>query len=251
MGMRPFAISGLLVAGFVGAVALSTSLAHAQSFRAGEAVEASPLAIDKRWERCTVLGMVGPDVQVACGLGKTEYVVQAKWVRRAASTASLPDRPPARSTPATPRATPSQSVRAASALCPDAPRSLVGRKPQPHGICRIGARVTDRQGRVGTVIAALDGTTCQLCFDDGSSRSYQTWMLVSASGAASGAAGQTSRPGSTPSGTYRCSGGAAGNMRITITGGRWNGYYAETLPDGRVGISSQPNGRPYYMVCQR
>ena len=52
-------------------------------------------------------------------------------------------------------------------------------------------------------------------------------------------------------GNYQCFGGAAGNMRITLTGSRWNEFYAAALPDGRVGISSKPNGRPYYMICER
>ena len=233
--------------------ALVASQAFAQGYRPGDRVEASPLHMDKYWEQCTVVSTTPQgDVSVTCGPRNTEYVVQAKWVRRAAgggqdggAAADAPDAGARPSPSAQQSRAPSQS---AATLCPDAPRSLVGRRPQEHGICRVGASVTDRQGRTGTVIAALDSTSCQVCFGDGTSRGYLTWMLTAA-----GAAGQsrTGGAGSPASGNYQCYGGAAGNMRITINGGRWNEFYAKTLPDGRVGLSKLPNGEPYYMICER
>jgi hypothetical protein len=235
------------------ALALVASQALAQAFRPGERVKASPLAMNTHWEDCTVVSVAPQgDVNVACGPRNTEYLVQAKWVKRSAGAAPKAGPPQEQATQAAPRvaATRQQSsaAHAAADLCPNAPRSLVGRRPQEHGICRVGSRVTDRQGRTGTVIAALDGASCQVCFSDGSSRGYLTWML-----AAAGASSQSRKEGGgvPASGNYQCSGGAAGNMRITINGGRWNEFYAKTLPDGRVGLSKQPNGEPYYMICER
>lgn len=237
--------SALVAAGIGAAMLFSTSQVGAQSFHAGEMVEASPLAISSRWESCTVLGMTGPDVMVACGPRRTEYVVPAKWVRRGTRSAPAVG-VEASAKGAQRQSRPTQAAQQGRTLCPDAPRSLAGRRPQEHGICRIGSRVTDRQGKTGTVIAALDGATCQVCFPDNSSKSYLTWMLRMAGASPSKPLGAAA-----PVGAYQCSGGAAGNMRITINGKRWNGYHVEKLPDGRVGISSQPNGRPYYMICER
>jgi hypothetical protein len=77
-------------------------------------------------------------------------------------------------------------------------------------------------------------------------------MLTPAGGAAAASQRGLDRAGgATPSGNYQCNGGAAGIMRITIKSGRWQDFYAEPLPDGRVGLSSRPNGRPYYMICER
>ena len=78
------------------------------------------------------------------------------------------------------------------------------------------------------------------------------------------------------SGNYQCYGGSAGNIKLTFRGagadaneqgkagaytmdgakitfttGPWAGFFGELLPDGRVGLSSRPNGRPYYMTCER
>lgn len=238
--------TGYIVAGgSIGlGLALVASQALAQSFRPGEQVEASPTAMNGYWEDCTVIGTTPQgDVHVACGPRNTEYVVQAKWVKRSAQAQASKPAPQV-----TPPRQQSSGAQAAAGLCPDAPRSLVGRRPQEHGICRAGARVTDRQGRTGTVIAALDGASCQVCFSDGSSRGYLSWMLT----AAETPIQSRERGGRAPgSGNYQCYGGAAGNMRITINGGRWNGFYAKTLPDGRVGLSKVPNGEPYYMICER
>jgi hypothetical protein len=223
--------------------ALGASQATGQSHRVGDSVEASPLMMNSHWEKCTVTGLLPRgDVSVACGPRKTEYVVQGKWVRAAAASAQG-----GAAAAAAPRQSPMPADKAAG-LCQDAPRGLVGNKPQENGICRIGATVSDRQGRTGTVIDAPSASMCRVCFSDGTSNSYLTWML-SAGRPAPAAPRQGGQGG--PSGNYQCYGGAAGNMRITIRGGRWNEFYAEALPDGKVGISSKPNGRPYYMVCER
>lgn len=49
------------------------------------------------------------------------------------------------------------------------------------------------------------------------------------------------------SGAYTVSGSGA----IAFTSGPWSGFYGQVLPDGKIGLSSRPNGRPYYMVCER
>lgn len=235
-------VGGTMVAmsGLALVTSLAASHADAQPFRVGETVEASPMMMNSNWESCTVIALhPGGDVGVACGPRRTEYVVQSRWVRPGGGR---------RTAPATPQPGSRQSAPVAASpggLCPDAPRGMVGRRQQENGVCRLGARVTDREGRTGTVIDAPDRASCRVCLSDGTHRYYLTWML-SAGGRLPARAG-----GRTASGNYQCYGGAAGNMRITITDGRWQGYYAETLPDGRVGISSQPNGRPYYMICER
>ena len=228
--------------------ALDDSDAATQSYRVGDRVEASPLMMNSNWESCTVTAVLpGGDVGVACGPRRTAYVVQARWVRRAAGSSST----------AEPKQSPARTARQSSApqsspggACAQAQRGLVGNRQQENGICRIGARVRDREGRVGTVIDAPDRTMCRVCLSDGTHRDYLTWML-SAGGGRDAAPAVGRRGGAAPSGNYQCYGGAAGNMRITISRGRWQGYYAAVLEDGRVGISSQPNGTPYYMVCER
>jgi hypothetical protein len=131
--------------------------------------------------------------------------------------------------------------------------------PGGTGNCRVGLSVATRDGRVGKVEDA-QGNSCHVRFPDGSRDYFQQWMLkpsgraASPAGAAGGGAaasagsagGGTVRPGN-----YQCFGGAAGNKRITLTGNRWKEFYAAPLPDGRVGLSSRPNGRPYYMICER
>lgn len=135
--------------------------------------------------------------------------------------------------------------------------------PQGTGNCRVGLTVSTRDGRTGVVDTA-QGNSCHVRFPDGSRDYFQQWMLSPSRGGAAarpgggsaarsgggapagGASGGAVRPGN-----YQCFGGAAGNMRITLTGNRWNEFYAATLPDGRVGISSRPDGRPYYMICER
>lgn len=124
------------------------------------------------------------------------------------------------------------------------------------GNCKVGGTVQTRDGKVGVVDTA-EGNSCYVKFPDGTRQYKLQWMLTpvkggggsgsaSTAGQAGGASGGTVQPGN-----YQCYGGAAGNMRITLKGNRWNDFYAERLPDGKVGLSSTPNGRPYYMVCER
>lgn len=117
------------------------------------------------------------------------------------------------------------------------------------GNCRVGLAVVARDGRTGTVESA-EGNSCWVRMADGTKDYFLQWMLKPAGAQRSGSAG-AARSGMAPNGNYQCYGGAAGNMRITISNGRWNGFYTALLPDGKVGISSKPNGRPYYMVCER
>jgi hypothetical protein len=131
--------------------------------------------------------------------------------------------------------------------------------PQGTGHCRLGTTVATRDGRTGTVDKA-EGNSCWVKFPDGKSDYFQQWMLKPArsggarGGASSGGAssgGAAGGGGRAPDGSYQCYGGQAGNMRITIRGGRWNEFYAQAIPGGKVGISSRPDGKPYYMVCER
>ncbi|HEX8240940.1 MAG TPA: hypothetical protein VF574_14490 [Allosphingosinicella sp.] len=131
--------------------------------------------------------------------------------------------------------------------------------PKGTGNCRVGLSVATRDGRVGKVEDA-QGNSCHVRFPDGSRDYFQQWMLkpggrspspTAASGRGSGAPAGPAGAGAVRPGNYQCFGGAAGNMRITLTGNRWKEFYAAALPDGRVGLSSRPNGRPYYMICER
>lgn len=83
--------------------------------------------------------------------------------------------------------------------------------------------------------------------------------------------------GAPAAGSYQCYGGAAGNMRLSFTGpgryandkgktgaytsgeggritftsGPWAGFYGRVLPNGKVGLSSKPDTKSYYMLCER
>lgn len=134
---------------------------------------------------------------------------------------------------------------------------------QGTGNCRVGKAVVARDGRSGIVDTA-QGNSCWVKFADGSRDYFQQWMLKpgpakGASGGASTGGGHGGHAGGAgsggggpaPDGNYQCYGGSAGNMRIAIRGGRWNEFYARAIPGGKVGISSRPDGKPYYMVCER
>ncbi|HEY0111665.1 MAG TPA: hypothetical protein VGB59_00785 [Allosphingosinicella sp.] len=132
--------------------------------------------------------------------------------------------------------------------------------PQGTGNCKLGGTVTARDGRTGVVDKA-SGNSCWVKFSDGTRDYFQQWMLTparagsggskQAPGRSANAGANASGGGKAPDGNYQCYGGAAGNMRITIRGGRWNEFYAAAIPGGKVGISSRPNGKPYYMLCER
>lgn len=151
--------------------------------------------------------------------------------------------------------------------------------------CVIGARVVNRQGKVG-VITKDDGGGCTVRQDSGETFYSLFWMLEPTGAGAGGGAGRAAAParpaGSTPGrlqpGAYQCYGGQAGNLRlnfsaggrysnaegkagaytldggsgrIAFTSGPWAGFFGRVLPDGKVGLSSQPNTTTYYMVCER
>lgn len=124
---------------------------------------------------------------------------------------------------------------------------------QGTGNCRVGTVVKTRDGRTGTVDKA-EGNSCWVSFADGKRDYFLQWMLSPARGGGAGSGsggGSNGGGGRAPDGAYQCYGGQAGNMRITIRGGRWNEFYAQSIPGGKVGISSRPDGKPYYMVCER
>ena len=127
--------------------------------------------------------------------------------------------------------------------------------PNGTGNCRVGTTVQSRDGKVGRVETA-EGSSCWVRFADGTKHYYLQWMLTPVAGGANRSAGgqaaaKSGAGGAVRPGNYQCYGGPAGNMRITLDGsGRWNEFYARTLPDGKVGITGRP-GAPAYMVCER
>ena len=114
--------------------------------------------------------------------------------------------------------------------------------------CRVGLTVKDRDGKTGTVESA-DGNSCYVVYPDGTKRYALQWMLTPVAGKTAPAKPATG--GKIVPGNYQCYGGPAGNMRITLTGERWNDMYAKALPDGKVGLSSKPNTTLFYMTCER
>ena len=125
--------------------------------------------------------------------------------------------------------------------------------PNGTGNCKVGGRVALRDGQVGTVVRA-EGSSCHVKLADGTERYALQWMLTPAGGAGgkagSAAAAKSAAGGKVVPGNYQCYGGAAGNMKVKLTGPRYLGSYAVPLPDGRVGLSNKPNG-PFYMTCER
>lgn len=81
------------------------------------------------------------------------------------------------------------------------------------GACQVGARVTDRQDRSGTVVEAK-GADCRVKLDDGSLHYYLAWMLSPAGGEAT----QTASGSALSPGPYDCwaAGGVAGTLQIII-----------------------------------
>jgi len=102
-------------------------------------------------------------------------------------------------------------------------------------------------------------------------------MLTAADGAPAAAdnAAATLEPAA---GNYQCTGIAAGNMKVSFKGnggyaneqgksgeykvdpasglmaftsGPWQGYYAKSLPHGRVGLSADASGKMFYMTCDK
>ena len=140
-------------------------------------------------------------------------------------------------------------VGAAAMMLPTAPASAQ-LDPNGTGNCKVGGTVSFRDGKTGTVVRA-QGNSCHVKLADGSERYALQWMLTpvrGGKGAGAGAAKAGGAGGKVVPGNYECYGGQAGNMRIKLTGPRYNGAYAVALPDGRVGLSFRPNG-PFYMTC--
>ncbi|HEX8261494.1 MAG TPA: hypothetical protein VF547_01320 [Allosphingosinicella sp.] len=146
------------------------------------------------------------------------------------------------------------AVAAAALVLPSQP-AKAQLDPNGTGNCRVGGTVSLRDGRVGTVVRA-QGNSCHVRLADGSEQYALQWMLTPVRGGkgapASGAGGKGAPAGGGKlvPGNYQCYGGAAGNMRVRLTGPRYNGAYAVPLPDGRVGLSYRPGG-PFYMTCER
>lgn len=153
------------------------------------------------------------------------------------------------------------------------------------GVCKVGARVVDRQDRAGVVTEA-NGSDCRVKLDNGESRFYLAWMLASAgrngkagapgNSAAAPNSSKAASKGPTP-GRYECwaAGGVAGTMRIvirnastyadskgtvgeysfdadtdkfTFDSGPWAGYFGKKLGPKQLGISSRP-GNYYGTTC--
>ncbi len=137
------------------------------------------------------------------------------------------------------------------------------------GACQLGARVTDRQNRSGTVVEAR-GADCRVRLADGTVKYYLAWMLAPE--------GLDSAPSAALArGTYTCvaAGGTAGTLQLVIksdslyanrqgkTGqyqldpktkkivfnsGPWEDFYGGVLGPGKIGLSSRPGGF-YNTVC--
>ena len=140
------------------------------------------------------------------------------------------------------------AIVAAAMIAPAAPASAQ-LDPNGTGNCRVGGTVALRDGKVGTVVRA-QGNSCHVRLADGSEKYALQWMLTPVRGGKGAAPGGGAAGGKVVPGNYQCYGGTAGNMRIRLTGPRYNGAYAVPLPDGRVGLSMRPNG-PFYMTCER
>lgn len=242
--------SGSPLGALIVASLFSAAPCFAQSFKVGDQVEASPLAMNSKWEACVVTAILpGGDYGVACGPRRTEFAVQGRWVRPAAAP------------------TPAQAP--ASANIPPQPASTV-KSPtkvapsQGDEPCRIGARVTDRENRSGAVVEA-NGPDCRVKLDSGTTRYYLAWMLKP-----EGAAPAAVDGGALTRGRYACwaAAGVAGTLNLEIksdstyagngkTGaytydrqtrkiafqsGPWEGFHGARLESGKIGISSRPGG---------
>lgn len=101
-------------------------------------------------------------------------------------------------------------------------------------------------------------------------------MLTAIAGSPARAAPPAAQAGGAPRpGNYQCFGGSAGNMKLRFMGrnsyaneqgasgtykfrpsgqmefvsGPWKGFYAKSLGNGRVGLTSRPDGTFYQMTC--
>jgi hypothetical protein len=153
----------------------------------------------------------------------------------------------------------------------------VGWMPPPAQAsnCEVGAKVTDRKGRTGTVVK-MDGQNKNSCYVQypGVDKPEYTlqWMLTPAGKSREESAGS----GALARGHYSCfaAAGIAGTMKLDITGdgsyagngksgrysfdpgtqkiqftsGPWEGFHGKRLAPGKIGVSSRPGGS-YMTTC--
>jgi hypothetical protein len=147
--------------------------------------------------------------------------------------------------------------------------------PAQASNCVVGAQVTDRKGRAGTVVK-MDGQNKNSCYvqfaGGGKPEMYLQWQLTPAGKTREQMAGG----GALPGGTYSCwaAGGIAGTMKLSISGstsyagngkggsykydeasqkiqftsGPYGGMYGKRLGPRKIGISSKPAG-PWMTTC--
>lgn len=151
--------------------------------------------------------------------------------------------------------------------------------PQRLESCRVGQRVIMPGGYPGTVSAVYGTGGCTVRDDArGLESSWAAFMLAPAPGTAAARAPQRQQGGGAPAaGNYQCFGGTAGNLRLTFGPGNtyanaqgsrgryslrpsgqmqfdtgpWAGFYGRSLGNGRVGLTSTPDGTFYQMTCDR
>lgn len=142
--------------------------------------------------------------------------------------------------------------------------------------CHVGQRVGLPGSGQGTVVALRGTGGCDVKADGYENvQTWAAWMLTSVGGAAA-PLNKAVLPGGAPRpGNYQCFGGSAGNMKLRFGGGNsysneqgatgsykfrpsgqmefvsgpWKGFYAKTLGNGRVGLTSKPDGTFYQMTC--
>jgi hypothetical protein len=145
--------------------------------------------------------------------------------------------------------------------------------PAEASNCVMGAQVTDRKGRTGTVVKMDGKNSCHVQFAGGGKPElYLQWQLTPAGKTREQLAGS----GALPKGNYSCwaAGGIAGTMKLTISGtssyagngkggsyrydeasqkieftsGPWGGMYGKRLAPSKIGVSSRPGG-PWMTTC--
>lgn len=145
--------------------------------------------------------------------------------------------------------------------------------PAEASNCVMGAQVTDRNGKTGTVVKMDGKNSCYVQLPgEAKPHYYMQWMLTPAGKTREQVAGS----GALTKGTYSCwaAGGIAGTMKLTISGGSsyagngkggsyqyeeasqkiqftsgpYGGMYGKRLAPTKIGISSKPGG-PWMTTC--
>jgi preprotein translocase subunit YajC len=156
-----------------------------------------------------------------------------------------------------------------------APAAWSQQSQQKLSSCSVGQKVLTPGGKPGTVVEVTANKACRVKQDDGmSSGVWSAFMLSPAPGTVAAAADIPSTP---KPGMYQCYGGQAGNMKLRFsagntyaneqgksgsykmrpsgqmefTSGPWAGFYAKTLENGRVGLTSRADSRTYMMTCEQ